>query len=150
MTPELALRKHLLTKTEITGDVSRVIVGDIAPEQAPRPHVMIRRSDSPWLHTLDGTGVGTQYGQIHLELRDDDSLRIQRLGTVLVRALLELDSGATITVSGDDVVICELSIIDAGTDEESIPATDDGHTSEIFIRSLVVEIGHEHDISPAT
>ena len=147
MSLETALHAHLVSKTEITAIVSnRVLFGDVEPSREALPQIVYKVHDNDALETLDGTLVDLQFPVVEFEIRSDDPADIDTVSDLVRRALLELSSGATIGAE----TVEELSMIDTGTDEETVVLRNDDDTVEVLRRTLIAQIGYRYDISAVT
>ena len=149
MSLEIALRTHLLSKTSITALVSqRVVFGDIRESVEALPHIAFKADDSDWMSTLDGTAVDLQYPIYEFEVRAEEPGNLETLANLIRRALVELETGASIvTTNVGTVEIEEVEILDGGSDSPPVKLVEDDNTIEVLRRSVLAQIGFKYSVA---
>ena len=152
MSLEIALRTHLLSKTSITSLVSqRVVFGDVRESVEALPHIAFRVDDSDWSGTMDGVAIDLQFPVIEFEVRAESAGNLETLANLIRRALLELETGASIVTSNVGTVeIDAVDILDGGTDSPPVVLVEEDQTIEVLRRSVLAQIAFRYSTAAVT
>lgn len=149
MSLEIALRTHLLSKSAITTLVSqRVVFGDIRESVEELPHIAFKIDDSDWQSTLDGVAVDLQFPSVEFEVRAEDPGNLATLANLIRRALVEMETGASIITTNEGTIVIESAeILDGGTDLSPLKLVEDDNTIEVLRRSVLVQIAFRYSVA---
>lgn len=138
-----ALRKLLTDDTDLAAIVGeRVIYGRVDAEPEPDHVIRFLLVDGAHESTISGEPVDLQFPVWEFSCRSPNPFHVDAMARRIVAVFEANSTGATVTVEASDIVIDTLEILDSGTDEPSVVVSREGVSSEIFIRSVLVEVGH--------
>jgi hypothetical protein len=144
--PELALKTHLLSKTDISSVVgTRVDVGDVDPSRDGLPDVLFRLNTLDNEETFGGDAEDLQFPIYEFDARSSKPSECYTLADNVRRALRELATGATITTTLGDVVIDQLQIL--GVEDQTSTFEANGKSRIVYTRTILVQVGFRQSVA---